>query len=72
MSRDHFAKMYRQTSHRHDSPHDSVEFDKAIGAICGMLYSVITLKAFFPKSPAPAVTDNPSKDAAAVDNAEQL
>lgn len=72
MGRDHFAQMYRQSSHRHDSDHDSVVFDKAIGAICGMLYSVITLKAFFPKSPAPAVTDNPSKDAAAVDNAEQI
>ena len=72
MSRDHFAKMYRNTSHRHDSPHDSEAFNKDFGAICGMLYSIVTLKAFFPKSPAPAVTDNPSKDAAAVDNAEQL
>jgi hypothetical protein len=52
MSRDHFAQMYKNTSHRHDTPHDSIEFDKAVGAICGMLYSIVTLKAFFPKSPA--------------------
>lgn len=48
MGRDHFAQMYRQQSHRHDQPHDSIGFDKAIGALCGMLYSVVTLKAFFP------------------------
>lgn len=48
MSRDHFAQMYRNKSHRHDQEHDSVQFDKAVGAICGMLYSVVTLKAFFP------------------------
>ena len=51
MSRDHFAKMYRNKSVRHDSNHDSYEFDKAVGAICGMLYSVVTLKAFFPPRP---------------------
>ncbi len=51
MSRDHFAQMYKQSSHRHDTPHDSVEFDKAMGAICGMLYSIVTLKAFFPPRP---------------------
>ena len=72
MSRDHFAQMYRNKSHRHDQPHDSFQFHKDFGAICGMLYSIVTLKAFFPKSPAPAVTDNPSKDAASVDNAEQI
>jgi len=48
MARDHFAQMYKNKSHRHDQPHDSVGFDKAIGALCGMLYSVVTLKAFFP------------------------
>jgi hypothetical protein len=63
----HFAKMYENRSHRHDIPHDSVEFDKAMGAICGMLYSIVTLKAFFPKSPAPEMTDNPVKDAASGD-----
>lgn len=52
MSRDHFAQMYKNKSHRHDQEHDSVQFDKAVGMLCGMLYSVITLKAFFPKSPA--------------------
>lgn len=63
----HFAKMYENRSHRHDIPHDSVEFDKAMGAICGMLYSIVTLKAFFPSSPAPTMTDNPVKDAASGD-----
>jgi hypothetical protein len=48
MGRDHFAQMYRNKSHRHDVPHDSIGFDEAIGALCGMLYSVVTLKAFFP------------------------
>ena len=67
MTRDHFAKMDRQTSHRHDAPHDGETFTKDFGAICGMLYSVITLKAFFPKSPAPKMTDNPVKDAASGD-----
>ena len=62
MPRDHFSQMYKQTSHRHDSPSDSVGFDEAIGAICGMLYSIVTLKAFFPKSPAPEMNDYPVKD----------
>jgi hypothetical protein len=48
MPRDHFATMYRNPSHRHDIPHDSYNFDKAVGALCGMLYSVVTLKVFFP------------------------
>jgi len=67
MARDHFAQMYKSKSHRHDEPHDSIGFDKAIGALCGMLYSVVTLKAFFPKSPAPEMIDNPVKDAASGD-----
>ena len=59
MGRDHFAQMYKNNSHRHDQPHDSVGFDKAVGALCGMLYSIVTLKAFFPffRSPA-AMTDS--------------
>ena len=59
MARDHFAQMYKQTSHRHDSPSDSIGFDEAIGALTGMLYSIVTLRAFFPffRSPA-AITDN--------------
>jgi len=48
MARDHFAQMYKNKSHRHDEPHDSIGFDKAIVGLCGMLYSVVTLKAFFP------------------------
>ncbi len=48
MTPHHFAKMYQTKSHRHDTPHESVGFDEAVGAICGMLYSVVTLKAFFP------------------------
>ena len=48
MGRDHFAQMYKNNSVRHDQPHDSIGFDKAITGLCGMLYSVVTLKAFFP------------------------
>lgn len=67
MSPRHFANMYQQTSHRHDSPTDGDVFNKDFGAICGMLYSIVTLKAFFPKSPAQKITDNPVKDAASGD-----
>ena len=67
MPRDHFAAMYRSPSHRHDSDHDSVQFDKAIGTLCGMLYSVVTLKAFFPSAPPPQMNNNPVKDAASGD-----
>jgi hypothetical protein len=48
MSRDHFAQMYRNKSTRHDQKHDSYEFNEVITGLCGMLYSVVTLKAFFP------------------------
>ena len=68
MPRDHFAAMYRNPSHRHDIPHDSYGFDKAIGAITGMLYSIVTLKAFFPSCPAPEMNNNPVKDAAGGDS----
>ncbi len=67
MPRDHFAAMYRNPSHRHDKLHDSYSFDQAVGALCGMLYSIVTLKAFFPKSPAPEMINNPVKDAAGGD-----
>jgi hypothetical protein len=67
MPRDHFSQMYKTKSHRHDSPHDAIGFDEAMGAITGMLYSIFTLKAFFPKSPAPEMIDNPVKDAASGD-----
>jgi hypothetical protein len=67
MPRDHFSQMSRQTSHRHDQPHDVQVFNKSMGILTGMLYSIVTLKAFFPSSPAPEMTDNPVKDAASGD-----
>ena len=67
MPRDYFAQMSRQTSHRHDQLYDSEVFNKDFGALCGMLYSIVTLKCFFPLSPAPKMTDNPVKDAASGD-----
>ena len=66
MARDHFAQMYKNKSHRHDEEHDSIGFDKAIVGLCGMLYSVVTLKAFFPKSPA-TITNDPIIHAAGGD-----
>ncbi len=63
----HFAKMYQNKSHRHDSLSDSAVFNEAVGALCGMLYSIVTLKAFFPKSPPPEMNHNPVKDAASGD-----
>jgi hypothetical protein len=59
MSPRHFSNMYNQSSHRHDQPSDGETFNKDFGALCGMLYSVITLKCFFPKFPAQSVTNNP-------------
>jgi hypothetical protein len=67
MPRDHFAQLNRQTSHRHDSPSDSAMFNEAMGAICGMLYSVVTLKCFFPSAPPPQMNHYPVKDAASGD-----
>jgi hypothetical protein len=59
MARDHFAQMYKNKSHRHDEDHDSIEFDKAIAGLTGMLYSIVTLRAFFPFFRSPAeITDN--------------
>jgi hypothetical protein len=63
----HFAKMYQNKSHRHDSLSDSAVFNEAVGALTGMLYSIVTLKAFFPKCPPPEMNDNPVKDAASGD-----
>jgi hypothetical protein len=59
MARDHFAQMYKNKSHRHDEEHDSIGFDQAIAGLTGMLYSIVTLRAFFPffKSPA-EITDS--------------
>jgi len=59
MARDHFAQMYKNKSTRHDESHDSIEFDKAIAGLTGMLYSIVTLRAFFPFFRSPAeITDN--------------
>jgi len=59
MARDHFAQMYKNKSHRHDEPHDSIRFDQAIAGLTGMLYSIVTLRAFFPSSKSPEkITDN--------------
>jgi hypothetical protein len=59
MPRDHFAQLNRQTSHRHDSPSDSAMFNEAVGALTGMLYSIVTLRAFFPFFRSPEkITDN--------------
>ena len=54
MPRDHFSQMSRQTSHRHDQPHDVQVFNKSMGILTGMLYSIVTLKAFFPFFRSPA------------------
>ena len=67
MPRDHFAQMMNSKSHRHDSNHDSEYFSEVMSSLSGMLYSIFTLKAFFPKSPAPEMIDNPVKDAASGD-----
>jgi hypothetical protein len=72
MPRDHFSQLARQTSHRHDQPHDIETFNKDFGALCGMLYSVITLKCFFPKFPVQSVTNNPVSDSAGRYIQEQL
>ena len=63
MSPRHFANLYKQTSHRHDSPTDGDIFNKDFGALCGMLYSIVTLKAFFPSTPPPQMNNYPVKDA---------
>ena len=66
MARDHFAQMYKTKSKRHDELHDSYGFDEVVGALCGMLYSIVTLRAFFPKSPA-TITNDPIIHAAGGD-----
>ena len=63
----HFAKMYQNKSHRHDSLSDSAVFNEAVGALCGMLYSIVTLKCFFPSTPPQQMNNNPVKDAASGD-----
>lgn len=53
MSPRHFSNLYRERSHRHDSKRDYEQFAEDMNTITGMLYSIVTLKAFFPsKSPA--------------------
>jgi hypothetical protein len=59
MTPHHFAKMYESKSRRHDSLSDSAMFNEAVGTITGMLYSIVTLKAFFPFFRSPEkITDN--------------
>jgi len=65
MPRDHFAQLYKSPVRRHDSVSPSQEFNEAVGALCGMLYSVITLKAFFPSPPPPQMNYHPVKDVGA-------
>ena len=57
----HFAKLY-SNHHRMSERERQLEHnvEKRIGLICGTLYSVITLKAFFPKSPAKNVGQGPA------------
>jgi hypothetical protein len=60
----HFAKMYENKSQRHDSLSDSAIFNEAVETITGMLYSIVTLRAFFPFFRSPAeITDNAVKHA---------
>lgn len=63
MPRDHFAQLYKSPVRRHDSVSPSQEFNEAFGALTGMLYSIVTLKCFFPSAPAPEMNHNPVKDA---------
>jgi hypothetical protein len=59
MAPHHFAKMYENKSRRHDCTSDSVMFNEAVETITGMLYSIVTLRAFFPFFRSPAeITDN--------------
>ena len=51
MTRDHFSKLYKNSSHRHDQPHPSEQFNKDMGAICGMLYNIVTLNGFSTSRP---------------------
>jgi len=62
MPRDHFAQMNKQTSHRHDSVSDSALFNEAMNTITGMLYSIVTLKVFFPSAPPKQMNHYPVKD----------
>ena len=51
--------MYENKSQRHDSLSDSAVFNEAVQTITGMLYSIVTLKAFFPFFRSPAeIIDN--------------
>lgn len=62
MSRDHFAKMFKDSTKRHDQLSASDQFNRDMALLTGMLYSVVTLKAFFPMSPAPEKSANPVSD----------
>ena len=53
----HFANLYNEKSHRHDSKRDIEIFNDYMKTITGMLYSIVTLRVFFPffRSPAEIV-----------------
>jgi len=69
MPRDHFAQARRNPNRQYSETERNIEqrIEDKVGAICGMLYSVVTLKCFFPKYTAPEMTNNPVKDAASGD-----
>ena len=50
MPRDHFAKLYQTSSHRHDQPNDGDQFNKDMKVLTGMLYSIVKapIKPFIP------------------------
>ncbi len=54
MSPRHFANLYSQKSHRHDSKREYEQFAEDMNTITGMLYSLVTLKGFFPFFRSPA------------------
>ena len=59
MSPRHFANLYSERSHRHDSKRDIEIFHDDMQTITGMLYSIVTLKVFFPFFRSPEkITDN--------------
>ena len=67
MSPRHFANLYSERSHRHDSKRDIEIFHDDMQTITGMLYSIITLRCFFPSTPPPQMNHYPVKDAASGD-----
>jgi len=54
--------MFKDSTKRHDQLSNLDQFNKDMSLLTGMLYSVVTLKAFFPMSPAPEKSANPVND----------